>query len=262
MVALSWYNCAAICVALTLPLEVYSVSETTDLSVSSLNDNEIMIEDFSHAVNKWDTMNDPVMGGQSVSSLEIKDGVAHFEGTCAIVPFLKAPGFITMVAGGFYQGYALFPDVSNCSGLKLVLRTSVSYKGYYVSFGKVQVPGGGHATGFKTPLEEVPMNDFGEMILPFSSFSSKWDEATGKTQVECSAEDSQYCPTEETLQNMKTMSFWGEGVEGEVSLDIKSISAVGCDSGLTSELKDSLNTSLESQASSKKYLRSGRVSND
>ena len=43
-------------------------------------------------------------GGESYSKLEIDDGVAKFTGKCAIVPSLKAPGFITMETGSqFYQ---------------------------------------------------------------------------------------------------------------------------------------------------------------
>eukprot|EP01083_Nonionella_stella_P059765 156458_1 len=167
------------------------------------------------------------MGGQSKSSLSISEGVAHFEGYCAIVPFLQAPGFITMVAGRYDQGPAAFPDISTCSALKVVLRSTVEYEGYYISFGNAR--GRGHAMGYKAPMTNVPMEEYGEMILNFADFSSSWDDATGKTTVTC-ADDGQYCPTISTLQNMETLSFWGEGVEGEVKLNIKSISAAGCSS--------------------------------
>jgi len=199
------------------------------LSSTLKSDSEIMIEDFANPTNDWTTLNDPVMGGQSESSLSISDGVAHFEGYCAIVPFLKAPGFITMVTGRYDQGPAVFPDVSTCSSLKVVLRSDVRYNGYYLSFGAAK--GRGHAMGYKTRLHFVPMGEYGNMILDFSSFSSSWDDATGKTTVAC-ADDRQYCPTISSLQDMKTISFWGEGVEGDVKLYIKSISAVGCDSSV------------------------------
>lgn len=175
------------------------------------------------------------MGGKSYSAVEIQDGVAHFTGTCAIVPFLKAPGFITMVTGGWRQPPGIFPDVSSCRALKLVLRSNVHYDGYRVSFGKMTVPGGEHASGYKAPvLKNIPLEEFGEVEIPFSSFSSKWDEATGDVQVPCNAENPQYCPTPEWLHNMQTVSFWGEGVEGEVDLEIQTISAVGCSSSSSS----------------------------
>jgi len=34
------------------------------------------------------------MGGKSIGTFTIKDNVGVFDGTVAIVPFLKAPGFI------------------------------------------------------------------------------------------------------------------------------------------------------------------------
>merc|ERR1719298_14643 len=41
----------------------------------------------------WRAMNDPVMGGKSHSTFGVDGSEGHFKGTCAIVPFLKAPGF-------------------------------------------------------------------------------------------------------------------------------------------------------------------------
>ena len=214
-------------------------------AVSSRDDNirdgnsegdEIAIEDFANAINTWETLNDPVMGGKSSSSVKIEDGAAHFSGTCAIVPSLQAPGFITMVTGGYHQGPAVFPDISKCTSLKVIARTTVRYKGYYLSFGTDKVPGGHHAMGYKASFNGAPYGeDFGEVIIPFSDFSSKWNEATGKTEVKCS-DDPSFCPSMENLQDMQTMSFWGEGVEGNVALDIKFISAVGCSSKLSSPL--------------------------
>lgn len=64
---------------------------------------EIVLEDFSQPggpINEWTTMDDPVMGGKSHSSVEIERGVAaKFKGYCAVVPKLKAPGFVTMSTG-------------------------------------------------------------------------------------------------------------------------------------------------------------------
>jgi Complex I intermediate-associated protein 30 (CIA30) len=200
-------------------------------------DDEIVIEDFSQPLNVWTTMNDPVMGGKSTSSVNIHDGMASFRGTCAMVPFLHAPGFITLVTGGGWSSRkrAVFPDISHCAAFQVTLRTNVDYTGYYLSFGTVRVPGGGHASGYKVPLDQLTKggDEFDTVILPFSSFSSKWDEATGKIQIKC-IDDAQYCPTAESLMNLETMSFWGEGVVGDVSLDIQSIRAVGCASSSSS----------------------------
>ena len=60
---------------------------------------EIMIEDFSSPTHTWATMNDPVMGGKSRSSFVVEEGVARFAGTCEVVGFLDAPGFVTLQTG-------------------------------------------------------------------------------------------------------------------------------------------------------------------
>ena len=223
----------------TVTTTTTSASATTSTQGSQqvvVSGDEIVLEDFAHPVNAWATLNDPVMGGQSTSSLTIANGMAHFEGYCSIVPSLQAPGFITMATGGYRQRPALFPDVSTCTGLKLILRspTAATYQGYYVSFGTIRLPEERHARGYKTPIHQVPSkgkeeDGFGEVLLPFSSFSAKRDEVTGKTLVPCSPENLQYCPDVDTLQDMKAMSIWGRGVEGAVDLEIQSIRAYGCD---------------------------------
>ena len=38
----------------------------------------------------------------------------------------------------------------------------------------------------------------------------------------------EYCPDVKTLENMKTMSIWAEGIEGDVHLEVQSISGYGC----------------------------------
>mmetsp|Transcript_1671 Transcript_1671/g.1886 ORF Transcript_1671/g.1886 Transcript_1671/m.1886 type:complete len:301 (+) Transcript_1671:2-904(+) len=185
-------------------------------------------------------MNDPVMGGQSTSTVTIDHGMASFDGSCKIVPFLKAPGFITMTTGvhlrpdgssGSDSTVAHFPDVSRCQGLILKLRTRVEYEGYYVSFGTDKRPGGHHAQGYKTHLDHIPYGmKFGDVMLSFSDFSLAWDEGTGRTKTTCH-DDPTVCPSVATLRNMQTLSFWGEGIEGDVALDIRTIVAFGCRDG-------------------------------
>lgn len=203
-------------------VEAYGCGKQSDTTQAD----EVVIEDFSSPKYKWTTLNDPVMGGKSHSSLEIKDGVASFAGVCAIVPSLQAPGFITMRSGGIFHK-DIFPDVSLCSALKINMRSTVEYTGYRLSFGTDRVPGGRYAMGYKAPFSVG--SSFSDVVLPFSLFSDNWNDATGDIKVEC-ADDPKYCPSQATLQNMKTMSFWGEGVEGLIGLEIKSISAIGCSS--------------------------------
>jgi hypothetical protein len=218
---------------------------------SSTGSDTIPIEDFSDPTHTWNTKNDPVMGGRSESSVAIGDGIAHFEGTCAIVPFLNAPGFITMVTGGYGSPTtAPFPDVSSCAGLDVVLRTALDYEGYYLSFGTDRAPGARYAMGYKTHLDLSAGDEFSEVKLPFSDFSSSWDDATGKTTVTC-ADDKRFCPSLDNLKDMKTISFWGEGVEGAVDLEIKYIGAYGCgDTDGTIESTSALAASLVGGSSS------------
>merc|ERR1711870_14906 len=100
--------------------------------------------------------------------------------------------------------------------------------GYKVSFSNVHYPGGKFfAYGYKADFQ-APGGQFGDVVLPFSGFSSHWDDGTGEPITKCS-DDSKACPTEASLKNMKTISIWGEGVEGDVNLQIKSIRASGCE---------------------------------
>jgi len=53
------------------------------------------------APHKWHTENDPVMGGRSSSQVTTTSSYADFQGTCRIVPALKAPGFTIAMTEGF-----------------------------------------------------------------------------------------------------------------------------------------------------------------
>jgi len=101
--------------------------------------------------------------------------------------------------------------------------------------------------GRQTPIE------FGTVDLPFASFSSDWDEGTGVTKVECSENDPQYCPTLAALRNIETISLWGEGVEGNVALDVKSIKALGCKAGRYSKVLRSIGVEDEAKTGIKAF---------
>lgn len=185
---------------------------------------EILIEDFGDPVHAWTTMNDPVMGGQSRSAVKIEDGVARFDGEVAVVPFLGAPGFIQMYTNSNAAG--TYPDVSGCTGLRLNLMATEPYSGYRVSFGVVHLAGSRHAYGYKADFA-APVGEYGDVLVPFADFSSKWDEATGDATVRC-ADDAAYCPDADALRDLRTMALWGEGTAGAVHLRVRSVRAVGC----------------------------------
>jgi len=132
-----------------------------------------------------------------------------------------------------------YPDVSACTSLRLTLMASEPYSGYRVSFGTIHLPEGRHAYGYKADFD-APVGEYGEVVIPFTDFSAKWNEGTGDRMVSC-REKAEYCPDEDTLRDMETIAIWGEGVEGSVRLSVKSISAVGCSGGTSSPiLRDSV----------------------
>jgi hypothetical protein len=202
------------------------------LACASAAKADISIATFDGAsgtTRKWKEMDDPVMGGRSKGSFTV-DGeskVGVFNGTCAIVPSLNAPGFIKVVTNG------ATPDVSKCKSLVLNVNSETDYKGFRISFSNAHYPGGKFfAFGYKSNFQ-APVGKFGDVVLPFNGFSNHWDDATGEPITKC-ADDSKACPTTSSLENMKTISIWGEGVEGDVNLQIKSIRASGCDESLQS----------------------------
>jgi hypothetical protein len=163
------------------------------------------------------------MGGQSYSTVAVQNNVLNFTGACKIVPSLKAPGFITAVN----SDHDAFADVSSCEGLKVIHQSDNDYAGFRVSFGHTKPPGGKFFSyGFKSHFTPN-VGFFGAALMPFGNFSDFWDDSTGKIIHSC-AEDKVYCPDAKTLSNMETLSFWAEGVEGDVHLEVDSVVGYGC----------------------------------
>eukprot|EP00310_Coccolithus_braarudii_P022071 CAMPEP_0183352082 /NCGR_PEP_ID=MMETSP0164_2-20130417/27446_1 /TAXON_ID=221442 /ORGANISM="Coccolithus pelagicus ssp braarudi, Strain PLY182g" /LENGTH=209 /DNA_ID=CAMNT_0025524435 /DNA_START=46 /DNA_END=675 /DNA_ORIENTATION=+ len=190
---------------------------------------EILLVDFKGlddpVTHTWRTNNDPVMGGRSVSSVAIENDALHFVGTCAIVPSLQAPGFITAVNSDKKD----FVDVSSCAGLRITGSATTDYAGFRLSFGSAKPIGGKFfAAGYKQQFFPS-IGSIGTVDLPFTNFTDFWDDATGKPIHTCQ-ENPNYCPDTKTLTNMKTMSLWAEGVEGDVDISIVSIAGYGCTS--------------------------------
>jgi hypothetical protein len=196
------------------------------LLTTALAANEILILDFKGTdkavTHTWRTNNDPVMGGQSYSTVAVENNMLNFTGACKIVPSLKAPGFITAVN----SDKTAWPDVSKCEGLEIVHSSDTAYKGFRLQFGKKHVIGTAFASGFKSQFTPV-VGKLGTVQLPFTSFTDDWNDATGAPIHTCK-EDKKYCPDKKTLEDLKTMAFWAEGVEGDIHLEVSSVSAYGC----------------------------------
>jgi hypothetical protein len=200
-------------------------SQLAKLAVSSPleNDDNILLEDFENPRRHWEEMNDPVMGGKSKGTFTIEYNVGVFEGNVVNVPFLHVPGFIHVRSIDSQP----FPDISHCGAFRIKLQSLTDYEGLRFSFGDAHAPHGKRfAFGYKTNLS-VPTNEWTEVVIPMSDFTDYWDDATGDAIVTCQ-EDSKYCPTEEALRNLKKMAIWGEGVAGQVHVEIQSIYATQC----------------------------------
>lgn len=208
-----------------IQLEYIGVSSTSELKASA---DEIVLESFDEAVHTWSSQNDPVMGGKSTSTFTIADGVGTLDGTCAIVPSLNAPGFITARTTDSTK----FPDISNCQGLALTTRsesTPANYEGYRISFGSDSAflsCGKFFARGFKADFT-AGEGEFSTVQIPFDMFTKCWDDATGDAVKACK-DFPQFCPTSTRLKDLQTISIWAEGKEADVKLDVKKIAAYGC----------------------------------
>lgn len=219
---------------------LFTLTTLASLAVS-LNDqgssgDDIMLESFASPRHRWKEMNDPIMGGRSTGTFAIQDQVGVFAGNVVNVPFLHAPGFIQARTTDSQP----FPDISMCQAFRIQLQSYTDYAGLRFSFGDAHPPHGKRfAYGYKTNVH-IPTNEWVEWVVPVSNFTDYWDDATGDAIVTCQ-DDSRYCPTREALQNLKTMAIWGEGVEGQVHVEIKSIYATQC----ASEQKKSVDNEEE-----------------
>jgi hypothetical protein len=153
------------------------------------------------------------------------------DGTVRDVPSLHAPGFIKAYADGTYK------DVSTAITGDLILHvrsSTADYTGFRVSFaagtldpnhacaGGDVVPFSGGC--FKSKIFVQSGDEFSEVRIPFNMFSDHWSPATGDQLTTCS-EDPKVCPTAKDLAGIKRIEVWAEGVEGDVHIEVKSISA-------------------------------------
>ena len=114
------------------------------LATLSFQPNPVVLATFDKATTShtWQVMNDPVMGGQSHSTFAQEGGIGNFTGLCAIVPFLKAPGFCKI---GTTHGLLSPPGFDDASAfidgsLYITAKSSTpAYKGFKVDFGAKNV---------------------------------------------------------------------------------------------------------------------------
>lgn len=203
--------------------------------------------DGSGTDRSWRVTDDPVMGGQSKSSFAVQDGVGKFSGTCAIVPFLKAPGFCNVGTTHGLFTPAKFADASAFihGSLYLTLKSSTpTYTGFKVDFGAKNLtrPSGSLSHGgssLKANIEipaglKADASGFVTIKVPFSSFSVDWSDYTGECDTKdpsgyqhlcCDSTHPEVCPQAHHLASISSFMVWAEGAAGDFELELKQIAA-------------------------------------
>mmetsp|Transcript_37567 Transcript_37567/g.74620 ORF Transcript_37567/g.74620 Transcript_37567/m.74620 type:complete len:406 (-) Transcript_37567:208-1425(-) len=167
---------------------------------------------------RWQTVNDPVMGGQSKSTFEV-DTTNHlgiWAGEVKIVPFLHAPGFCNLQSPGLFKT-ATFPDVSALDGL--VVRAKETNVTGLKQF-NIQLMSKGAKRLFQQGVYMASVNITTEMVdhfVPWSAFSCT---VRGSTVS--------WCPKLTTqLKEINSVGFgtFFPGPAGTFRLEIESLSA-------------------------------------
>lgn len=181
--------------------------------------------------------NDPVMGGESYGTFEVKEGETWgtFQGEVVLIPALQAPGFIKTAGDGVYVDAS---DALDGTVVLSVRSTTPEYEGFRVTLVSATSPsyscsGGGSipfSRGcFKAKFNIKEGSEFSEVRIPMSEFSDMWSPATGEHTEDC-ADDDKNCIRERTLKHINRVEVWAEGAAGKVHVDIQSISVETADS--------------------------------
>jgi len=197
----------------------------------------------AHTTWNWRVMNDPVMGGISVSNATINTTLqaAVWEGQVRIVPSLKAPGFCNYETTNGIT--TKFNDASPYSHLLLRVRSSTpSYAGYKVSFAADTLDR--QFKSFKANFE-LNTTEWTTVAIPFTQFSKDWSSFTGDCNTTdptgqvhhcCSAAHPEVCPTKHNLRDISQLGLWTEGASGDFHLEILWIGAGNAQQSATGEI--------------------------
>jgi len=163
-------------------------------------------------------INDPVMGGQSNSTITVKNNLAYWSGEVKIVPFLHSPGFCTIQSPGLNKK----EDIPSVAGYDGIVVKAISRNSEITSF-RVTLESSGATHFFKrgqyTASFELKSDtkDFMELYVPWSAFKCSWR-----------GQSVDWCPNITTqLDKFNTIgiSTAFPGKVGKFNLEVESISA-------------------------------------
>ncbi|CAK0883588.1 unnamed protein product [Prorocentrum cordatum] len=172
------------------------------------------------APRKWHSENDPVMGGQSDSTVQVAKSFADFKGSTRIVPSLQAPGFTIALTEG--PLLSRFPDVSAMDGLAVsVSNMGAPYSGFKIAFCDSHLFFRCQFQSFKAalPVPAAASRGFQEVFVPWKEFSNRWNASTGEHTAESP-------PGPSSLRSITQLQLWAEGVEGDFDLRFSYVRAV------------------------------------
>lgn len=174
----------------------------------------------------WKDLNDPVMGGKSSSTWTIDTKVAKsavWDGEVRVVPSLKAPGFCNAETTTGFGVFAHFNDASPFTHLELVVKSTVPYKGFKVSFSADTLDP--QFSSFKADFPAFTQDGTLQTVaIPFKAFSNDWSAYTGEPKKTCAAHP-EVCPTAKSLKDISQVGLWTEGVAGKFHLEVVAVRA-------------------------------------
>lgn len=196
---------------------------------------EIVTFDGDKANFQWITVNDPVMGGQSSSSVSVAASQAVWTGEVKIVPFLQAPGFCNL-----QTRHAQIPDITGSEGLSV----------------RVKAPKTSGISKFSVQLEtEDGVTSSGRQISYSADFDLtadgeyhdhevKWDDFKGTWRGQSAHGPA--LKTQLAKINQLGLSTYAAHTAAKFELDIQSISSI--DSEEAGDINDELSPEPEAQS--------------